>query len=74
VALARGWKSPFPAPRRAGPHEKVDPAIDVDAMAYDPNEPDIVSRLEQFGPRLRMIINDSPGSLTEDDSAETQSA
>lgn len=36
-----------------------DPAITLDAMAYDLNEPDIVDRLAKFGNRLRMIIDDS---------------
>jgi phosphatidylserine/phosphatidylglycerophosphate/cardiolipin synthase-like enzyme len=52
----------------------ADTTIEVDAMAYDLNEPDIVSRLEQLGARLRVIIDDSSGSHAAADSAETQSA
>ncbi|BCJ92295.1 hypothetical protein IZ6_30300 [Terrihabitans soli] len=37
-----------------------DPGVTLDAMAYDLNEPDIVSYLEKFGERLRVIIDDSP--------------
>jgi hypothetical protein len=36
-----------------------DPTIEVDAMVYDINEPDIVARLEALGPRLRTIIDNS---------------
>ena len=36
-----------------------DPSIELDVFAYDLNEPDIVARLEQLGPRLRAIIDDS---------------
>jgi phosphatidylserine/phosphatidylglycerophosphate/cardiolipin synthase-like enzyme len=36
-----------------------DPTVEVDAMIYDLNEPDIVARLEALGPRLRAIIDDS---------------
>lgn len=31
----------------------------LDVLAYDLNEPDIVTRLEAFGPRLRAVIDDS---------------
>ncbi|MEH3138786.1 MAG: phospholipase D-like domain-containing protein [Mycobacterium kyogaense] len=39
----------------------ADTSVTVDAMAYDLNEAEIVARLEQLGPRLRMIIDDSKG-------------
>lgn len=37
----------------------ADPDVTLDALAYDLNEPDIVAKLEAFGPRLRVIIDDS---------------
>lgn len=37
----------------------ADPAAQVRVVAYDLNEPDIVRRLEQLGPRLRILIDDS---------------
>ncbi|MGZ5215091.1 MAG: phospholipase D-like domain-containing protein [Caldimonas sp.] len=37
----------------------ADPTITLCAFAYDLNEPDIVSRLEKLGPRLRILIDDS---------------
>jgi hypothetical protein len=37
----------------------ADPAVTLDVFAYDLNEPDVVARLERFGPRLRAIIDDS---------------
>jgi phosphatidylserine/phosphatidylglycerophosphate/cardiolipin synthase-like enzyme len=43
----------------------------VRVVAYDLNEPDVVSRLEQLGDRLEVIIDDSD-SHGEDDSAENQ--
>lgn len=43
----------------------------VRVVAYDLNEPDIVSRLERLGSRLKIIIDDD-GSHGESDSAETQ--
>lgn len=51
----------------------ADKKAQVCVVAYDLNEPDVVSRLEKLGDRLRIIIDDSkdhgkPGS------AETQSA
>jgi phosphatidylserine/phosphatidylglycerophosphate/cardiolipin synthase-like enzyme len=36
-----------------------DPSIELDVFAYDLNEPDILSRFEQLGDRLRIIIDDS---------------
>jgi phosphatidylserine/phosphatidylglycerophosphate/cardiolipin synthase-like enzyme len=37
----------------------ADPEIELDVFAYDLNEPDIVSLLEQLGTRLRIIIDNS---------------
>ena len=37
----------------------ADPGLTLDAMAYDLNEPDVVARLERFGNRLRVIVDDS---------------
>ncbi|XUM20725.1 hypothetical protein ACRAVF_25045 [Bradyrhizobium oligotrophicum S58] len=37
----------------------ADPGLTLDVMAYDLNEPDVIGQLEQFGPRLRAIIDDS---------------
>lgn len=42
----------------------------VRVVAYDLNEPEIVSRLEQLGPRLKVIIDDE-GAHGEKTSAET---
>jgi phosphatidylserine/phosphatidylglycerophosphate/cardiolipin synthase-like enzyme len=39
-----------------------DPAVDLDLLAFDLNECDIVDLLEKMGPRLRAIIDDSRGS------------
>lgn len=36
-----------------------DDSIEIDCMAYDLNEPDIVGKLEQLGSRLRIIIDNS---------------
>jgi hypothetical protein len=36
-----------------------DPGIDLDVFAFDLNEPDVISRLEQFGPRLRLFQDNS---------------
>lgn len=49
-----------------------DETIELDVMAYDLNEPDIVALLEQVGDRLRIIIDDSAGHGA--NSAETQAA
>jgi phosphatidylserine/phosphatidylglycerophosphate/cardiolipin synthase-like enzyme len=51
-----------------------DPAVTVDAMAYDLNEPDIVARLERLGARLRIIIDDSDdhGSAASAESASAE--
>jgi phosphatidylserine/phosphatidylglycerophosphate/cardiolipin synthase-like enzyme len=37
----------------------ADPAVRLDVLAYDLNEPDIVSRLERLRGRLRIVIDDS---------------
>jgi PLD-like domain len=37
----------------------ADPTIELDVLAYDLNEPDIVKHLEALGPRLRAIVDDS---------------
>lgn len=37
----------------------ADPACEVDVLAYDLNEPDIVGRLERLGGRLRVVVDDS---------------
>ncbi|MFD2182353.1 phospholipase D-like domain-containing protein [Rhodoplanes azumiensis] len=37
----------------------ADKQLGLDVMAYDLNEPDVISRLERFGARLRIIIDDS---------------
>ncbi|MGH2879126.1 MAG: phospholipase D-like domain-containing protein [Solirubrobacteraceae bacterium] len=49
----------------------ADTTTQVRAIAYDLNEPEVLSRLEQLGGRLRMIIDDS-GSHGEADSPEAQ--
>jgi phosphatidylserine/phosphatidylglycerophosphate/cardiolipin synthase-like enzyme len=49
----------------------ADPTAQVRVIAYDLNEPDIVSRLEQLGPRLKVIIDDD-GAHGEAGSAENQ--
>ena len=36
-----------------------DSKVTLDVFAYDFNEPDILKKLEAFGPRLRAIIDDS---------------
>ena len=36
-----------------------DPSIELDILAYDLNEGDIVERLRQLGPRLRIVVDDS---------------
>jgi hypothetical protein len=59
----------------------ADPAVTLDVLAYDLNEPDIVGPLEHLGKRLRVIIDDSAktkkGVLTghgADNSAESNAA
>jgi hypothetical protein len=49
----------------------ADEEAQVRVVAYDLNEPDVVSRLVKLGDRLKAIIDDD-GSHGEDDSAETQ--
>jgi phosphatidylserine/phosphatidylglycerophosphate/cardiolipin synthase-like enzyme len=51
----------------------ADPTAPVSAVAYDLNEPEVVSRLEQLGPRLRMIVDDS-GDHGKTGSAENAAA
>ncbi len=59
-----------------------DKKVTLDVFAYDLNEPDIVAKLEKFGPRLRAIVDDSTskdkqGNITghgTSDSAETHAA
>src|SRR5262245_25383998 len=48
-----------------------DKKAQVRVVAYDLNEPDVVSRLEQLGDRLKIIIDDS-AAHGKPDSAETQ--
>jgi hypothetical protein len=45
----------------------------VSVIAYDLNEPDIVSRLERLGPRLKVIIDDDD-THGEPDAAESEAA
>ena len=49
----------------------ADPTAQVRVVAYDLSEPDVVSRLEQLGPRLKVIIDDD-GSHGGANSGETQ--
>jgi phosphatidylserine/phosphatidylglycerophosphate/cardiolipin synthase-like enzyme len=51
----------------------ADPKASVRVVAYDLNEPDIVARLEQIGPRLKVIIDDS-GSHGKPRSSEAEAA
>jgi phosphatidylserine/phosphatidylglycerophosphate/cardiolipin synthase-like enzyme len=50
-----------------------DKKAQVRVIAYDLNEPDVVSRLEKIGPRLKIIIDDSQDH-GESGSAENQAA
>src|SRR5262249_47051378 len=50
----------------------LDPTATVRVVAYDLNEPEVVTRLEQLGPRLRVIIDDSKDHKPPE-SAESQS-
>jgi hypothetical protein len=59
----------------------ADPAVTLDVLAYDLNEPDIVGALERLGKRLRVIIDDSATTKNglrtghgADDSAESNAA
>ncbi len=45
-----------------------DPSVDLDLLAFDLNECDIVDQLEKLGPRLRAIIDNSTGGSSEDPS------
>ena len=52
-----------------------DPAVFVDVLAYDLSDPEVMRRLLAFGPRLRIVIDDSdkhgkPGSDESDAEAE----
>lgn len=49
----------------------ADPAAQVEVIAYDLNEPEVVSRLERLGERLRILIDDD-GAHGEPTSAEAQ--
>jgi len=51
----------------------ADPRAQVHVLAYDLNQPEILSRLEQLGSRLKIIIDDD-GAHGEPDSGETQAA
>ncbi|HEX6431894.1 MAG TPA: phospholipase D-like domain-containing protein [Niastella sp.] len=50
-----------------------DPEAEVCVVAYDLNEPLLVSKLEQLGERLKIIIDDD-GPHGEEDSGETRAA
>jgi len=54
-------------------HAITDPTAQVRVVAYDLNVPEIVTRLEQLGPRLRVIVDDSDDHGAAD-SAETAAA
>ncbi|WP_084090876.1 phospholipase D-like domain-containing protein [Andreprevotia lacus] len=47
--------------------------LSIELLAYDLNEPDLVARLADLGPRLRAVIDDS-GSHAPAHSAESQAA
>jgi len=51
----------------------ADTTAEVRVVAYDLNEPEIVRRLEELGPRLRIVIDDS-GAHGKVHSAESQAA
>lgn len=51
----------------------ADPTAQVRAVLYDLNEPDVLSRLERLGQRLRIIIDDD-GAHGEETSAESRAA
>jgi len=51
----------------------ADPKAEVRVVAYDLSEPDVVSRLEQLGPRLKAIVDDS-GTHKKPGSGESQAA
>ncbi|MGE5688930.1 MAG: phospholipase D-like domain-containing protein [Pseudomonadota bacterium] len=51
----------------------ADPTAQVRVVAYDLNEPEVVSRLEQLGERLKVLIDDD-GSHGDPKSAEAQAA
>ena len=70
----RGWAS-----RRGTPSSRLldeaiaDKKAQVRVVAYDLSEPDVVSRLEKLGKRLKIIIDDS-AAHGKPHSAETQAA
>jgi PLD-like domain len=43
-----------------------DPSIQLDVFAFDLDEPDVVRALEQFGPRLRLFLDDSKSHVLGD--------
>jgi phosphatidylserine/phosphatidylglycerophosphate/cardiolipin synthase-like enzyme len=49
----------------------ADPTAQVRVVAYDLNEPGVVSRLEKLGPRVKVIVDDE-GAHGKKTSAETQ--
>lgn len=51
----------------------ADPKAEVRVVAYDLSEPDVVSRLEQLGARLKVIVDDS-GTHGKPGSGESQAA
>jgi phosphatidylserine/phosphatidylglycerophosphate/cardiolipin synthase-like enzyme len=51
----------------------ADQKAEVRVVAYDLNEPEVVSRLERLGKRLKVIVDDS-GAHGEPGSAETEAA
>ncbi len=54
---------------------KNDPTLTLEALIYESKEPDILTRLEALGPRLRAIIDDhGPTEHGAPDSAESISA
>jgi phosphatidylserine/phosphatidylglycerophosphate/cardiolipin synthase-like enzyme len=50
----------------------ADPDAEVRVVAYDLNQPEIVSRLEQLGKRVKVIIDDSADEHDQDDAPEKQ--
>lgn len=52
----------------------ADPGLTLDVLIYDLNEPEILRRLEAFGARLRIVIDDSKPEHSTAHSAESQSA
>ena len=50
----------------------ADEDAQVRVVAYDLNQPEIVTRLEQLGGRVKVIIDDSPDEHDQDDAPEKQ--